>query len=192
MPFLKHCFKSGYPSAKEVVMRHRSFWGRVLAAFCTVVVTGIFAVTPAYAQTTQHHGHAKVARHHQKKIESDFDCAVHTAYGEAKGLGRVEAAVVINGLVKSARTAGHSVCTEAHVRYKPRFGSTPDIVAAAHNVFSQKGSWVPARFRNATEFRSAQAPRPQDKELVRIGQVTRRGNVYYAKRMELDDTENAQ
>ncbi|MDR3448563.1 MAG: hypothetical protein P4M15_02220 [Alphaproteobacteria bacterium] len=109
----------------------------------------------------------------------DFDCAVHTAAGEAPDGDVVEAAVIVNGLVKSARENGRSICAEAYARYDPKWKAPGWAVRAATNVFSEGASLVPAAYRNATEFRSPWYRGGPGKGFRLVGQLSRRGNVFY-------------
>ncbi len=158
------------------------FWRGCGPRLARVLMTGgaavfFFVLFPCAAHAAPHH--------HAAKPETDFDCAVHTAYGEARHTSRAEEAVVINLLVERARLAHLSICKAAHKFFRPRNGSTPDVLAAVRNVLQGDKSLVPEKFRHVTEMRAYRAPKPPAGKFHCVGSVDQKpgnglhGNIFY-------------
>jgi hypothetical protein len=142
------------------------------------MAAGVAVPEEAYA-------HARVARHHHvvTRHETDFDCAVHVAWGEAHGTSVHEEAVVVRLLMNRAKKERMSVCATAHKFFKPQNHSSPNVLHAAQNVMKGDGSLVPKGFEHVTEMRASEADPPPG-EFREVGMVQKKsrnslGNVFY-------------
>jgi hypothetical protein len=160
---------------------NRRFLRDVATSLCAGLALAVLPVETSCAQER-----APASRQDFQRIDS-YKCAIATAFGEARGKGVVEAAVVVNGLVESAQEAGISICAASRARYKPGKGSSHDIVTAVDNVLFHGASLVPTEFKDATEFRAPSVPRLHSRKLKYIGQIDPRGNphgnVFYKARL---------
>jgi hypothetical protein len=173
-----------------MIISNAILWIKVLVRFvraqfiylrreaCAAVLLSFCFAGIAHSETAHH-------RHHVRKVETDFDCAIHTAYGEARNTSREEEAKVINLLINRAHKENMTICRAAHRYFKPRNGSTPGILDAAKNVLEGDKSLVPTAFINATEMRAWHAPQPPPSKFRKLGSVERKtgnglhGNVFY-------------
>jgi hypothetical protein len=158
------------------------------AAVCTAALLLFAAPADAFARDRDHGRRSHAAQ----RIENDFECIVHTVYGEGNNMSESEQATIANGIVISARKNGRSVCGEVRARYSARYAtnaptnkSSPSVERAVNNVLHEGATDVPEAYKKAVEFRSAAAPLLSKKGLILIGQITRGktthsgGNRYY-------------